>query len=246
MAGKGFFEEQRRRQQELIEARRKKQSGEVGDGSGTTPDVPQTFAEKWENFWYYHKWHAIIALFLAVTLIIATVQCAERESYDSEFVLFSYNTFTAAEMDAVEAELEKYYPDLNGDGEVNVQVIDCSYSDKELSDQQAAKKQKLTAVLASHNNALIFIVDDETFKFLEQSHEGFFVDTGLSQKEGRAEPLPQSFYSAVNEQLPEGFSLPEGLYLTRRIADETTLIGKSEGIEEKIAAADKTIKDIAG
>lgn len=240
-----FFEEQRKRQAELVEARRKKQSGEIADAETQAPAV-LTFSEKWENFWYYYKWHTIIAVFLAVTLIIATAQCAEREKFDSEFVLFSYNTFTAAEMDAIEAGIEKHYPDLNGDGEVNVQLIDCSYSDKELSDQQSAKKQKLTAVLASHNDALVFIVDDESFKFLEESHKGFFVNIGLSQKEGRAEPLPESFYKAVNETLPEGFSLPKGLYLTRRIADETTLIGQSDGIEEKVAAADKAIKDIAG
>ena len=245
MAGKGFFDEQKRRQQELIETRRKKQSGEVGDGVESAP-VKLSFSERCENFWFYYKWHTIIALFLAITLIISVNQCAQREKYDSEFVLFSYNTFTAAEMDALEAEIERHYTDVNGDGEVNVQLIDCSYSERELSDQQSAKKQKLTAVLASHNDALIFIVDDKTFDFLEESHEGFFVNIGLSQKDGRAEPLSEEVYSAVNEALPEGFSLPKGLYLTRRIADETTLIGQSDGIEEKIAAADKAIKDIAG
>ena len=244
MAG-NFLEQEKKRQRELREARMARQNPEAVKKE-TAEDKPLTFTERVENFWYYHKWAVIITAFLIVTFSVAVKQCADREKFDTEFVLFSYNTFTGAEMDAIEDEYEKYAEDLNGDGEVHVQLIDCSYSDKELSDQQNAKRDKLTAILASNKNALVFIVDDETFDFLENAYPGFFVNIGLSEKEGRAEPLPQKFYDAVNSKQPEGFTLPEGLYLVRRIADETTIIGRSKGIEEKIAAADKVINNIAG
>ena len=42
--------------------------------------------------------------------------------------------------------------DINGDGEVNVQIIDCAYGNNELLDQQNAKRTKLTAVIASNSN----------------------------------------------------------------------------------------------
>lgn len=48
----------------------------------STPEI-QSPALKWlDNFWYHYKWHTLIALFLAVAIVICSVQACNKRSYD--------------------------------------------------------------------------------------------------------------------------------------------------------------------
>ena len=247
MAGKDFIEEQRRRQRELVAARKAKQNPDsvVPEPVPVGPAPKKTFSERIKNFWFYYKWFVAGGLFIALTLGIAIHQCASRESYDAEVVLLSYEAYTGGQLDAIERQLEKYAVDFNGDGEVNVQIIDCAYNEKEALDLQNAKRQKLTAVLAANDNALLFLTSEETFQYLESLYEGgFLVDMDLPDDDGKSIVLPESFYEAIDAESENGFVMPRGLRISRRRADEGTVVGQSKGIEEKIKAADKTLENI--
>lgn len=258
MAKNNFLEEQRRRQKEMVEARKAKLDPTAAVKAAPKEEITLTASQKLQNFWYYNKWFLLIGVFLIIMLTITISQCASRENFDYQIVLFSYDTYMPAETEVIKRELSEYGEDLNGDGEVKVQIIDCSYGKDETADSKGAKRQKLTALLASNDDALVFIVEEDSFKFLEEAYPGFFVDLGLDSKEGRAQALPKDFYDKVNNsdeynELNEildddekSFELPAGLMVARRIADESTIIGQSKGIEEKIAAADKFIEKIAG
>ncbi len=76
-------------------------------------------AIKWlENYWYHYKWHTLIVLFFAVTLIIVTVQMINKDNPDVMLLYAGPATINAdqrAEMEhAVELVMGK---DHNGDGE---------------------------------------------------------------------------------------------------------------------------------
>ncbi len=246
MSSHDFLEEQRRRQRELIEAKRARQNPETVGPELSNVSEPTTLSRKIKDFWFYHKFKVLTAVFLAAVLCIGISQCARREKFDTEVVLYSYYTYSSSQLDALEAQLELYGEDLNGDGEVNIQIVDCSYSEAELYEQQNAKSTKLTAVLASNDDALLFITDKESFERLNTQFENteFFVDLALPENGGKSLVLPQSFCDGVNGQTP-GFVLPSGLRISRRIADETTLIGQSADIEEKISAAEKTLERLS-
>ena len=258
MAKNNFLEEQRRRQKELVEARKAKLDPSAAAPVAEKEETVLTFEQKFQNFWYYNKWFVLIGIFLVIMLSITISQCATREKFDYQIVLYSYDTYMPAETEVLKRELAAFGEDLNGDGEVKVQIIDCSFGKDETADSKGAKRQKLTALLASNDDALIFIVEEESFKFLEDAYPGFFVDLELDSKEGRAQKLSQQFYNKVNtseeykelneilEDDEKRFELPQGLMVARRVADKNTLIGQSKDIEEKIAAADKFIEKIAG
>lgn len=244
VAGNDFLEEQRRRQRELVAARRARQNPELAPKvAPVEPLVPKTFGDKVKNFWFHYKYFVLAGVFLATVLSVAITQCATREKFDTEVVLFTYNNYTAGQLDALELELEKHAEDLNGDGEVNVQIIDCAYGNSELLDQQNAKRTKLTAVIASNSNALLYITDAKSFEYLDTLFDdGFFVDLELPNNDGKSLALNKAFYDSVNSKSEVGFKLPEGLQISRRVAGENTIVGQNKDIKIQMEAADKILK----
>lgn len=48
--------------------------------------VNTPFLKKVENFFYHYKWHTVIGVFLAVVLIICSLQMCSKEAYDIEMM----------------------------------------------------------------------------------------------------------------------------------------------------------------
>lgn len=243
LAGKDFLEEQRRRQRDLIAAKIARQNPSAVPAADVCEQPPLTASEKLKNFWFYYKYYVLGTIFLAFVLTIGIAQCANREKYDTEVVLFTYNAYTSGQIEALEEQLELYGEDTNGDGEVNVQVIDCSYGKNETVDQQNAKRSKLTALIAADSDALLFITDEDSFEYLDTLFENdFFATLDLPDDNGKSVILPETFRKAVNDKSESGFLLPEGLRLCRRVADESTVVGNADNIDGIISASDNLIK----
>ena len=122
-----ILEEQRRAREEFLKLKQM-QNGEIEPPKKPSELSvnPQTIDEKAQNFWFHYKWHTIGAIFLVVVLTILTVQMITRTKYDMEIVLFSYSPVLDTYSEAIGDYFEEYATDLNGDGEVNIQIINCS------------------------------------------------------------------------------------------------------------------------
>ncbi len=247
MPDKDFFEERRRRQQELIAVKKARQNIEPLPAEENKEIVPVTVSDKAKNFWFYNKFFVIFGVFLAIVLAVVIRQCATREKYDAQVVLFAYSAFTDEQISVLEYQLEQYYEDLNGDGKTNIQIIDCAYAKSEnYNPYQNTVSTKLTANIASNPEALLYIVDAESGKYLEELFKGGFLEEQTLQNGvAKTVPLPKSFYTAVEKRTNGMFPLPENLQIGRRMAGEGTVIGKDKNIKEKVAAADKALAQIA-
>ncbi len=245
MAGRDFLEEQRRRQRELVAVRARRQNPDAAAPvEQAAPEVPLTPSAKLKNFWFYYKYFLLAGVFLAGVLAVGITQCVTREKFDTQVVLFTYNTYTTSQIDAIEVELEKHGTDLNGDGIVNIQIIDCAYGENELFDQTQAKATKLTATIASNGEALLFITDDKTYEYLNNLFDtDFFENLGLSGDDGRSIYLDEEFYGSVNAAT-QGFALPEGLKISRRVAGENTVIGQKNDISAQLEAANTLLNNM--
>ena len=80
--------------------------------------------KKFDNFWYYHKWHVIVALFLIFAIVVCTVQACQREKEDIK-VLYAGTSFIDTEAyNDLNNTLSSLLPsDLDGDGKKNVGLI---------------------------------------------------------------------------------------------------------------------------
>ena len=156
--------EQRRKQQELIELKKLQQAG--GSIPNEPPkDVLTSPTSKIKNFWYYYKWYifAFVVIFAALALLVK--QCCDKVVYDYIVVLNSTEYVADLQIDKIEQELKKYAVDTNGDGEVNLMVMNCSRGEGAGADPSFNQVQhdKFQTQLLD-GKARIFIMNDKTFQ----------------------------------------------------------------------------------
>ena len=94
---------------------------------------PKTGKEKRQNFWYYHKWHVLIAAVVILAAIFLVRDFLTRDNPDYKIGLVTSRSISEEGVEAMEAQLELYGEDLNGDGVVEVAVdnysLDATNSD---------------------------------------------------------------------------------------------------------------------
>lgn len=116
----------------------------------------------WENYyWYYYKWHYLIIGMIVIAIIICTAQCVSKDNPDY-YVLFSADRYiTDTALTEVTTEMEKHSEDLNGDGKVTVQAINCTYAsnDENPALKNSARQQAMLQLQSKET--VIWILDDE-------------------------------------------------------------------------------------
>lgn len=231
-----ILEEQRKARQEFLELK-KMQSGEMKapPKPSEVAIVPKTPKEKWDNFWFQYKWYVVAIVAVAAVLAVLITQCATRTQYDLEVVYFTYTAALDEQTGEIADYLADYAEDTNGDGEINVQVVNVSFSDKSGDTQyKYTMLTKLQSMIAGDENAILYITDSESYKYLEQLSESGLFD-------GEPLKLGDGFYSATEtEKLGK---LPEGLQISCRRISDTMFEGK-KGAAEAYKNAVKLIEEL--
>lgn len=236
MSKNEILEEQRKARQNFLELK-KMQHGEMEPEAKPSEVAlkPTTPKEKWQNYWYHFKWHTIAVVFLAVVITVLTVQCANREKYDFQVVYFSYQSVLDSQLDKVEEYIEKHAADIDGNGEVNVSVVNCSFSEESKDiNYRNTVFSKIQAMLVVDDTSIMYIVDDKAEEYLNTAIEtGFFAN----------EPVlcGEEFYKQTS--IEEFGKLPEGLKAGNRII-EGTLFEKNEDAKAVFAACEKVLEQI--
>lgn len=245
----GLVEEQRRRQAEFLEMKRKKQELESNIEEyvpeGGTVAVPLKGFAKVQNFFHYAKGTIIAVIIIAVIFSIAVVQCATRKVYDCTVVLYMKHGVNSTMVENLSTVLEKYCDDKNGDGEVNVLVMDCAIpDDQRMSEQGRSKSTRLMAQFASEE-AIVYIVDKEALSELMALDEGNFVGNSLNLPEydGKAYPLNGTIFDAAFDVVLEDHSKGFEYYIIRRNVGGTAIESK-KNVAEFSKQADRLIQNI--
>ena len=232
-----ILEEQRRARREFLELK-KMQNGEMDapPKPSEVAIVPKTPKEKWDNFWFQYKWYVIAITAITVVLAVLITQCATRTKYDLEVVYFTYTAALDEQTNAVADYIASYTEDINGDGEVHVQVVNCSFGNKSGDTQyRYTMMTKLQAMIAGDENAMLFITDAESYKYLADLSDG----EGLFENEPLM--LDDGFYKAT--EIEAYGKLPDGLRIScRRVSD--TVLESKKGAAAAHKAAESTLNAI--
>lgn len=232
-----ILEEQRRARQEFLELK-KMQIGEMEapPKPSEVAIVPKTPKEKWDNFWFQYKWYVVAITAVTVVLAVLITQCATRTKYDMEVVYFTYTAALDEQTNAVAKYIAGYAEDVNGDGEINIQVVNCSFNGKSGDTQyRYTMMTKLQAMIAGDQNAMLFITDEDSYKYLADLSNG----DGLF--DGEPFMLGEEFYKAT--ETDSYGKLPEGLRIAcRRVSD--TVLESKKGSADAYTNAEKTLEAI--
>lgn len=109
---------------------------------------PKTVRSRWENFWYHHKVAFFLILFAVVLLVVLLVHTLTRNEPDYRVLLMTENAYTKEELSALTALLEMYGEDLDGDGEVEIQIQNCVLG-KDVDTTQNSSYQQVQAHLVA-------------------------------------------------------------------------------------------------
>lgn len=234
------LEQRKKAHQEFLKLKKMQQGQLSPPPKPSESAAAMTKEEKKENFWYYNKGKVIFTLIIAVILSILVVQCATRPVYDGDVVLFTYDTYYTDHVNLMEDYFKFYFEDKNGDGKINVNVINVSYDKNVVMNyqQNQTAATKLSSVLLGQRETVLFLLDEESYNFLDSvSNE--------NQKIFKEEKvyLGDKFYS-VCDAIKE-FPLPDGLFfVTRQYSEEE--INKDKKIKSSLVAAEKFLENIKG
>ncbi len=208
---------------------KKMQSGEIeaGPKPSEVAIVPKTFSEKVSNIWYHYGKIIVISIFIFIALAIMVVQCCNRIEYDLQVVYFTYTVVPDTVTEKMADYFEQFTDDINGDGKINVAVINCSCNPNE---NNSAKLTKMQAIIVSEPKALLYITDDKSISYFDKiksDNGGFF---GKFSKK-----LSKEFYESCSV---ENFDIPENLTMNIRNTDGTQL-QSDKNISKYLKASEK-------
>ncbi len=169
-----ILEEQRRAREEFLKLK-KMQSGEIKPEAKPSEvyTPPKTFLEKLQNYWYHFKFQTILAAFFVVVIAVLTVQCATREKYDFSVMYFAYNSVLDSQLEKMEEYFESTANDLNNDGKVNVNIMNCSVSP---NSQDVSYRNtmflKVQATIAAEYSTILYVIDDSAKEYFENGIGG--------------------------------------------------------------------------
>ncbi len=198
--------QQRKARENFLELK-KMQSGEQKTPEKAQKKVPKTFKEKLEHIWYYYKIHIISILCAVLVITVSISQCSKRTDFDMRIVYFSYSPVLDEQIKPIGAYLERISEDLNGDGQVNIQMINCSMipGNNNVKYNQAVLTQ-VQAIIASEEKAMLFMFDSKSADYFKAEALGDFFETDpLTLGNGfhrrtrvkGLEPLPSDLQVAV-------------------------------------------------
>ncbi len=138
------------------------------------------FAEKLDNFWFYHKWHILIGLFVTLVLTVCIVQSCTKTEYDVNVLYSGPYAFSSGEIDSAIEDLNAVMPkDFSGDGEKNTgyiyyQVMNADQLEALQKESEGklntsyftSQKDMYTSALMTGNYAIL-LIDESLYKELE-------------------------------------------------------------------------------
>jgi len=225
------LKQQKKARQDFLELK-KMQSGEIETGPkpSEVAIIPKTPTEKLKNFWFYNKIKIIAVSIAVIFFAFAVSQCVNRVDYDLKIVLFAYSPVLDQNTDAIADYFESICEDVNGDGEVNVSIVNCSYDKK---NKDNTKLTKLQTMIVGEPSAMLYITDNDSIHYFDDIRED---DTFFS---GSPKELGEDFYNKANIYNV----LPENLIISIRNIDGTE-IAKNKETKTYYSASEKLLDKI--
>lgn len=140
------------------------------------PDAqaPMSPKQKRQNWWYYNKFILLGVVLVALLVGSIIYSVASQVKPDYTIALMTSYTMPESGLQQLRDCITPYADDRNGDGRVQVSVVNYVISANETDYQMLeASMVKFTAD-ASTNTSMIYLHDETSFQLLENNFEGFF------------------------------------------------------------------------
>jgi len=118
---------------------------------------------KVKNFWYYHKWHLLVALFVVATIIVGVRSCQQRPNPDLHILFAKQDNQIPLQATELEGFFGPMVEDVNGDGVSTALVTATTIKTVDGSNTAAMLVQ------VNSGEAILYVLTDETYKILHEN-----------------------------------------------------------------------------
>ncbi len=194
-----------------------------------------TIKQKLENYWYHYKWHTILGVFIAFTLVVGITQCSTVQPYDQNCVLYCNRVVHDNGVLALEQELTKRIGDHDKNGKTMFEVTNVSYNNAQ--NTAISNSQKLLQ-LASSSDYILYVVDEHGYEYL--------MGNGMFRT---CEFFPDKDHTAWNwngsvlQQALKEYNLPKDLYFCIRVI-ESVEQQQDPQVQQRVSQAEQLIKKL--
>lgn len=223
-------------QQEFLKLK-KMQQGELDAGPKPSEmATPLTFGEKIKNTWYHDKFALAVIAIIVIAITLLCVQCATKTVYDANVIVFTHEITGDTICKKMGEYLTPYCPDLNGDGEVNINVINCSINPKDKSDYSYTNRSKMQSLLATDASALLFITDDDSYEYMMK------LSKEISLFEGEPLEFTEEFYDFCAKG-SDFYDVPDDLQISCRTVKGAS-IENDKNVDKYYKQAQKILENL--
>lgn len=184
-------------------------------------ETPSTLKEKLQNFWYHYKWHSIVALFLAVAILICSLQFCKKEKYDAYVAYIGSKQIgrttengDVAEIEKVISSLRRVCSDFDEDGEVKLSFTsyyflsaDEKNNSEDVNEILLTSDSKSISSLLEHSEYYLLLISPAVYEeYCDRGDYGLFI----SLEEYKDENPSLSYYKdeAIYLSSTDAYKLP--------------------------------------
>ena len=123
------------------------------------PQMKEETRKKIDNFWYYYKINVLVVVFILFVAGVFIKDIVTKVDYDYSVAFVTEEMMTDEEISSIQSVLEKEAEDLNGDGEIHVEVQNYTIPQGDSADPQlvAAGQTKLTVDIQDGTSMIFFL-----------------------------------------------------------------------------------------
>lgn len=123
------------------------------------PQMNEETRKKIDNFWYYYKIHVLVVVFILFVASVFIKDIVTKVDYDYSVAFVTEEMMTNEEISSIQSVFEREAEDLNGDGEIHVEVQNYTIPQGDSADPQlvAAGQTKLTVDIQEGTSMIFFL-----------------------------------------------------------------------------------------
>ena len=123
------------------------------------PQMKEETRKKIDNFWYYYKIHVLVVVFILFVASVFIKDIVTKVDYDYSVAFVTEEMMTNEEISSIQSVFEREAEDLNGDGEIHVEVQNYTIPQGDSADPQlvAAGQKKLTVDIQEGTSMIFFL-----------------------------------------------------------------------------------------
>ena len=123
------------------------------------PQMKEETRKKIDNFWYYYKIHVLVVVFILFVASVFIKDIVTKVDYDYSVAFVTEEMMTNEEISSIQSVFEREAEDLNGDGEIHVEVQNYTIPQGDSADPLlvAAGQTKLTVDIQEGTSMIFFL-----------------------------------------------------------------------------------------